>query len=106
MKNEVPKIERRKYTSVSNMMVYKNLPFLSVLCLLGLVYIANVHIAEKNMQKSQKLLEELRELKSEYWPLKSSILSNSTEVQISKKVSDQQLYLRTDAPKKLIRKEN
>ena len=58
------------------------------------------------MQKSQKLLEELRELKSEYWPLKSSILSNSTEVQISKKVSDQQLYIRTDAPKKLIRKEN
>jgi hypothetical protein len=106
MKMETNKMDRNKYSSVSNMMVYKNLPYLSVLCLIGLIYIANVHFAEKNMQKSQKLIEELKELKSDYWTLRSGILYNSTEGQISKKVSDQEIYIRTEAPKKLIRKEN
>lgn len=100
------KSEKAKYGTVSSMVIYKNLPYLSVLCLMGLIYIANVHYAEKHMQRSQQLVEEIKELHSDYWTLKSKILSSSTEMQVAKKVSDKEIYIRTEATKKLIRKEN
>lgn len=104
--NTPPKIDRKKYSTVSSMMLYKNLPFLLVLCLLGLLYIANVHYAEKHIKQSQALIEDIKELKWDYWTLKSGILYKSTEGQISKKVSDKQIYIRKDAPKTILKVEN
>jgi len=104
--NKPPKLDHKKYSTVSSMLLFKNLPFLFVLCLLGLFYIANVHYAEKNMKKSQVLLDELKEIKWDYWTLKSGILYNSTESQISKKVSSKNILIRKEAPLKLVQVEN
>ncbi|HRH99741.1 MAG TPA: FtsL-like putative cell division protein [Saprospiraceae bacterium] len=104
--NVPPKINKKRYSTVSSMLLYKNLPFLFVLCLLGLFYIANVHYAEKNMKKSQQLMNEVKEIKWDYWTMKSGILYQSTEGQISKKVSEQNIEIRKEAPLKLIQKQN
>lgn len=58
------------------------------------------------MKKSQVLLNELKEIKWDYWTLKSGILYNSTESQISKKVSSQDILIRKEAPLKLVQVEN
>ncbi|MDQ3141333.1 MAG: FtsL-like putative cell division protein [Bacteroidota bacterium] len=104
--NTPPRIERKKYSTVSSMVLYKNLPFLFALCILGLIYIANVHYAEKNIRQSQKLSEEIKELKWDYWTLKSGIMFQSTEGQVSKKVSDKEIYVRKTPPVRLVKAEN
>ena len=81
-----PKIDRKKFSSVNAMLIYKNLPYICLLFVLALVYVANVHYAEKHLRTTQVLNEEIKELKWDYWSLKSGIMYNSTEGQILKKV--------------------
>ena len=104
--NKPPKIDRKKYSNVGTMMIYKNLPYIFLIFILGLLYIANSHSAEKNIRINQVLSEEIKELKWDYWTLKSGIMFNSTEGQISKKVSEKEIYIREQAPKKIVRVEN
>ena len=101
-----PKIDRKKFSSVNAMLIYKNLPYICLLFVLALVYVANVHYAEKHLRTTQVLNEEIKELKWDYWTLKSGIMYNSTEGQILKKVKEKEIYVPDQAPKKLIRVEN
>lgn len=103
--NKPPKINRRKYRNVNSMLFYKNLPFVGIIFFLGLIYAANVHYAEKHLQRSQVLQEEIKELKWQYWSLKSGIMYQSMEGQLSKRVQDKEIYIREQAPKKIVRVE-
>lgn len=103
--NSPPKIDGKKYSTVSAMVIFKNLPFMIFIFGLGLVYIANVQYAEYQIRKSQVLEKEIKELKWKYWSMQSGIMFNSTEVQVSQKVSDQQLLIKEEAPKKLIQQD-
>lgn len=103
--NKPPKIDRRKYSNINSMLFYKNLPYISLIFVLGLLYVANVQYAEKHLRKSQVLQEEIKELKWEYWSLKSGIMYQSMEGQLSKKVQDREIYIRDQAPRKLVKVE-
>ncbi len=101
-----PKLERRKYTDVGSMIFFKNLPYFFVGLMLAIVYVWNVNSVERQIRKNQILSEELSRLRWEYWSLKSGIIYNSTEAQISKKVEANEIFVSDKAPKKLVRIEN
>ena len=79
-------------------MIYKNLPFLYFLTGLGVVYIANVHMAERNVRKVQRLQNELREEKWRYMSIKSDLMYQSTPTMIERSVKEQDLHFLTQNP--------
>lgn len=86
------------YRLLGTKMIYKNLPFLYFLCGLGVVYIANVHYAERNVRKVQSLQHELREQRWQYMTIKSDLMYQSTPTMIEKSVADQDLHFLTRNP--------
>lgn len=85
------------------MLFYKNLPYIGLIFVLGFLYAANVQYAEKHLQKSQMIQEEIKELKWVFWSLKSGIMYQSMEGQLSKKVQDREIYIRENAPRKILK---
>ena len=79
-------------------MIYKNLPFLYFLTGLGVVYIANVHMAERNVREVQRLQNELREEKWRYMSIKSDLMYQSTPTMIERSVKEQDLHFLTQNP--------
>jgi len=79
-------------------MIYKNLPFLYFLTGLGVLYIANVHMAERNVRKVQRLQNELREEKWRYMSIKSDLMYQSTPTMIERSVKEQDLHFLTQNP--------
>jgi len=79
-------------------MIYKNLPFLYFLTGLGVVYIANVHLAERNVRKVQRLQNELREEKWRYMSIKSDLMYQTTPTMIERSVKEQDLHFLTQNP--------
>lgn len=103
--NVPPKIDGKKYSTISAMVIFKNLPFMIFILGIGLVYIANVQYAEYQIRKSQVLEKEIKELKWKYWSMQSGIMFSTTESQVSQKVSEKELMIKEEAPKKLIQVE-
>ena len=66
----------------------KNVSFVFFLALLGVVYIFNSHYAEKNLRKTKKLEQQIREAKWEYMTLKSEVMQKSTRSEIGKKLGE------------------
>jgi hypothetical protein len=66
----------------------------------------NVNTLERQIRKNQILSEDVTKLRWEYWSLKSGIIYNSTEAQVSKKVVDKEIFIGDKAPKKLVRVQN
>ncbi len=62
------------------------LPFLMFLCVLGMVYIANSHMAIKNIRNIDKLNKEVKELSWEYKSLKADLMFKSKLTEVAKKV--------------------
>lgn len=104
--NKPPKLERRKYTDVGSMFFFKNLPYFFLALALAIVYVWNVNTVERAIRKNQILSEEISKLRYEYWSLKSGIMYNSTESQVSKKVIEKEIFVSDKAPKMLVRSEN
>lgn len=65
-------------------MMIRNLTYVFFLAILGVVYIANTHYAEKNLRKTNVLENKIREAKWEYMSLKSEVNQNSTRSRIGK----------------------
>ncbi len=99
-----PKIEQRKYSSISAMIVWKNKMFILFLFTLGILYVINVQYAESRIRKVQTLEKEITQLKWRYWTLKSGMMYEGMEEQVGKKVSDKELIIKEEAPKVLIKK--
>lgn len=60
------------------------MPFLFFLTILGMLYIANKHYAEKNIRQIEKLNKELKELKWEHLTAKSELVSRSKQSEVAK----------------------
>jgi Bacteriodetes cell division protein (FtsL-like) len=60
------------------------LPFLFFLTILGMLYIANKHYAEKNIRQIEKINKELKELKWEHLTAKSILMSKSKQSEVAK----------------------
>lgn len=67
--------------------VLRNLPFVLFLGFLTILYIANVHFAEKQVRRIQVLQREVKELKRQYNAVKSTLM---TESQLSEVAADVQ----------------
>jgi hypothetical protein len=62
------------------------LPFILFIAMLGMVYIANRHLAEKNIRDIDKLTKEVHELNWEYKVTKADLAYKSTLSEVAKRV--------------------
>ncbi|WP_442588580.1 FtsL-like putative cell division protein [Pedobacter sp. AW31-3R] len=78
------------------------LPFLVFLSLLTMLYIANSHMAVKNIRDIDKLSKEVKELSWEYKSLKADLMFRSKLTEVAKKVDTLGIKELTEPPKKII----
>ncbi|MGY0038225.1 FtsL-like putative cell division protein [Pedobacter sp. NJ-S-72] len=78
------------------------LPFLIFLSLLTMLYIANSHMAVKNIRDIDKLNKEVKELSWEYKSLKADLMFKSKLTEVAKKVDTLGIKELTEPPKKII----
>lgn len=60
------------------------LPFILYVAFLGMIYIANRHLAEKNIRDIDKLTKEVRELNWEYKVTQADLAYKSTQSEVAK----------------------
>ena len=82
--------------------ILSNMLFLLFLTFLGMIYIGNTHIAERNIRLSNKMEKELTELRWEYMTLKSELMYDSKQSEVAKMVAKQGMKELTEPPKKII----
>ncbi len=82
--------------------ILKNLGFFLFLGFLAILYIANAHLAERNVRQIQVLQREIRELRWQYMSLQSENMYNSLRSEVVDKVRDDGLRLHRGAPIKII----
>jgi|SRR5690606_25148310 hypothetical protein len=91
-------IKHSLYRLLGAKMIYKNLPYLYFLCALGVIYIGNVHFAERNVRRVQSLQNELREQRWRYMSVKSDLMYQSTPTMIERSVAEKELKFLTHNP--------
>ncbi len=92
---------------LSERLVLKNLGLLSVLTLLGALYIANRFHAEKTIRTTNRLQTEVKELRSEALATSAELMYLSKQSEVIKLINDRDLGLKElkDPPYKLVVKE-
>ncbi|HEY0176774.1 MAG TPA: FtsL-like putative cell division protein [Pedobacter sp.] len=78
------------------------MPFLIFLSLLTMLYIANSHMAVKNIRDIDKLNKEVKELSWEYKSLKADLMFKSKLTEVAKKVDTLGIKELTEPPKKIV----
>ena len=73
-------------TFLSNEKSLKHIPYVLFLCLLGLLYIANGYWADGKIRTQNKLIAEIKELRSEYISSKSDLMFISKQSEVAKAV--------------------
>lgn len=84
------KLSIGNYFEFGNMgasLILKNLPFVMFLGFLTVIYIANTHLAEKQVRQIQHLQKEVKEQKRQYNSLKSEIMFESRMAEIENDVA-------------------
>ncbi|MCS6929433.1 MAG: FtsL-like putative cell division protein [Saprospiraceae bacterium] len=79
--------------------VFANFRYLLFLVGLSVTYIANAHLAEKNLREIQRLQREVRELKWEYTSMISNMMYRSMQSEVAKAVAPLGLELPPEGPK-------
>ncbi len=98
----------RDYTALGAILsnlILKNLPFVLFLGFLTMIYIANVHYAERNVREIERLQNQIKELRWEYMSIKSELMFNTKQTEVSKKVRDLDISRLNNKPKKIIVKQ-
>lgn len=88
--------------AVSKESATEMLPFLIFLSVLCMLYIANSHMAVKNVRKIDQLSKEVKELSWEYKSLKADLMFKSKLTEVAKKVDTLGIKELTEPPKKII----
>ena len=78
------------------------LPFLIFISVLCMLYIANSHMAVKNIREIDKLNKEVKELSWEYKSLKADLMFKSKLTEVAKKVDTLGIKELTEPPNKII----
>ncbi len=81
--------------------LYDWLPYGALLCLLVLVYIANVHRVQKKIRAINEEYKQIEELKREYFSIKQKSLYDGTLNQVAKKIEGFDLEREVPVPKKI-----
>jgi len=83
----------------------KALPFVLYLSLLGMIYIGNRHLAEKNIRDIDKINREVKELSWAYKVTKADLAYKSTLTEVEKRVDTLGLKQSVQPPQKITVKE-
>ncbi|MDZ4758903.1 MAG: FtsL-like putative cell division protein [Bacteroidota bacterium] len=83
--------------------IKKWMPFISYMFLLGMIYIANQHYANKAVVKIARLTTEKKELRSEYISIAKELMSKSKQSEVLNRLKDTELKPLSEPPVKIIR---
>ena len=78
------------------------LPFLLFVSLIGILYISNRYYSEKNVFRMNAIINELKELRSEYIITKSELMFKSKQSEVAKAVAETGLNESVVPPKKIV----
>ncbi|MEO6521430.1 MAG: FtsL-like putative cell division protein [Mucilaginibacter sp.] len=79
----------------------KALPFILYVAFLGMLYIANRHLSEKNLRTIDKLTKEVKELNWDYKSTKADLAYKSTLTEVAKRVDTLGIKISVEPPQKL-----
>lgn len=82
-------------------LILRNLTFIAFMGFLAVIYIANSHLAERNVRTIQMLEKDIKELRWYYMSLESENMYNSLRSEIADKVKGDGLRLQRGKPKKI-----
>ena len=83
--------------------VIKNANFIGLWILFGLIYISNVHSAEKKLRKTDRIQKEIDDVRRAYIHIKDKSLYNGTQYEIAKNVEGIDIEKEIKIPKKIKR---
>ncbi|CAM3852196.1 FtsL-like putative cell division protein [Mucilaginibacter galii] len=86
---------------ISTDAVTRALPFVFYLALLGMVYIANRHVAENNLRNIDKVSKEVKELSWDFKTTKADMAYKSTQTEVAKRVDTLGITAPIEPPQKL-----
>jgi hypothetical protein len=78
------------------------LPFIIFLAFLGMVYIGNRHLTERNIHDIDKLNKEVKELSWDFKTLKADLMQKSTQTEVAKYADSLGLKEPVEPPRKLV----
>jgi hypothetical protein len=81
------------------------LPFVLFLAFLGMLYIANRHLAERNIRDIDKINKEIKELTADYKASKADLAYKSTLSEVERKVDTLGIKVTLEPPQKITVKE-
>lgn len=81
------------------------IPHIFFLTLVGIVYIGNIHYADKNTRKADRLKREVDDLRADYTTLKAEYMYASKQSEVSAKVAKQGLVESSVPPYKIVVRE-
>lgn len=86
----------------SSDLIVKQLPMVLFLGFLGMVYIANAHLSERNVRQIQVLKRDIQELRWQYMSLQADIMYDSKQSEIEDQVRAQGLRSLNNDPKRIV----
>jgi hypothetical protein len=89
----------RKSTWVGLML--KNVPLIIFLAALGVIYIANVHIAERKQLRIEEMKKDVQQMKWQYMGIEKDLLLYSSPSVMEEKMKDAGLKYSAQTPKNL-----
>ena len=82
-------------------LMLKNVSLILFVALLGVIYIANVHVAERKQMRIEELKKNVEQVKWQYMGIENDLLLNSSPSQIEDKVKNVGLEYSAMQPKSL-----
>lgn len=83
--------------------VIKNANFIGLWVLFGLLYISNVHSAEKKIRKMNTVQQEIDDVRRAYINVKDKTLFSGTQYEIAKNIEGLDINEDVKIPKKIIK---
>ena len=80
-------------------LVFGNFMYVLFLAFLGMIYIANAHLAESRVREIQSLERDIKKLKWEYMSIKRGVLLQSLQSELDENVKEEGLRLGRSGPK-------
>lgn len=100
-----PKVGIEKYFQLSywsSDLILKQLPMIFFLGFLGLVYIANAHLAERNVRRIQLMTKDIQELRWQYESIRADIMYYSKHSEMEDQVRSLGLRTLNGKPKRIV----
>lgn len=100
-----PKVGIEKYFQLSywsSDLILKQLPMIFFLGFLALIYIANAHLAERNVRRIQLMTKDIQQLRWQYMSIKADIMYNSKHSEIEAQVRSIGLRTLNGQPKRIV----